>query len=86
MDIRIKEMVKEAQERGWDVSFSTIYRVEERSVSGESWYSLGEFSSLGDATDCRMRHFMKWYSRVFDCVDDVESLRIVMRHTVEVVL
>lgn len=86
MDIQIKEMVKEAQERGWDVSFSTIYRVEERSVSGESWYSLGEFSSLGDATDCRMHHFEKWYSKVFDCVDDVDSLRIVMRHTVEVVL
>lgn len=86
MDIQIKDMVKEAQERGWDVSFSTTYRVEERSVNGDSWYSLGEFSSMGAATDCRMRHFEKWYSRVFDCVDDVESLRIVMRHTVEVVL
>lgn len=86
MDIQIKEMVQEAQDRGWDVSFSTKYRVEERSVNGDSWYSLGEFSSLGDATDCRMRHFVKWYSRVFDCVDDVDSLRIVMRHVVEVVL
>ena len=86
MDIQIKEMVKEAQDRGWDVTFSTTYRVEERSVNGEYWYSLGTFSSLGDATACRMRHFVKWYSRVFDCVDDVGSLRIVMRHEVEVVL
>lgn len=85
MDIQIKEMVKEAQYRGWDVTFSTTYEVQERSVNGEYWYSLGTFSSIG-ATACRMRHFVKWYSKVFDCVDDVESLRIVMHHEVEVVL
>lgn len=86
MDIQIKEMVQAAQDRGWDASFSTSYEVQERSVNGDSWYSLGRFASLGDATDCRMRHFEKWYSKVFESVDDVDSLRIVMRHTVEVVL
>lgn len=86
MDIQIKEMVQAAQDRGWDASFSTCYEVQERSVNGETWYSLGCFTSLGDATACRMKHFDKWYSRVFDSVDDVDSLRIVMRHIVEVVL
>ena len=33
-----------------------------------------------------MDHFQKWYSRIFDSPDEVESLRIVMRHVVEVVL
>ena len=82
MDIQIKE----ANARGWNAVFSTTYEVQERSVNGDYWYSLGVFSSLGAATDCRFRHFEKWYSRVFESVDDVDSLRIVMRHMVEVVL
>ena len=82
----IEKQVAELKEKHWDVSCDTSYEVQERSVNGERWYSLGTFHTLDKAMECEMDHFQKWYSRVFDSPDDVESLRIVMRHTVEVVL
>lgn len=84
MDMEKGKMLTEALDRC--VGSSTIYEVQERSVNGEFWYSMGCYNTLDDAAACRQRHFEKWYSRAFDSVDDVVSLRIVMRHTVEVVL
>ena len=82
----IEKHVAELKAKRWDVSCDTSYEVQERSVNGESWYSLGTFHTLDKAMECEMDHFQKWYSRVFDSPDQVESLRIVMRHVVEVVL
>jgi len=64
----------------------TVYVVQERSVNGDSWYSLGTFHTLDKAIECEKEHFKKWYSRAFDSPEQVDSLQIVMRHTVEVVL
>ena len=82
----IEKQVAELKAKHWDISCDTVYIVQERSVDGESWYSLGTFHTLDKAMECEMRHFEKWYGRVFDSSDQVESLRIVMRHIVEVVL
>ena len=82
----IEKQVAELKAKHWDVSCDTSYEVQERSVGGESWYSLGTFHTLDKAMECEMDHFQKWYSRVFDSPDQVDSLRIVMRHVVEVVL
>lgn len=85
MDV-IEKDVAMLHDKGFDIKCDTSYEVQERSVSGESWYSLGTFHTLDKAVECEMDHFQKWYSRLFDSPDEVESLRIVMRHVVEVVL
>lgn len=82
----IEKQVAELKAKHWGVTCDISYEVQERSVSGESWYSLGTFHTLDKAMECEMDHFQKWYSRLFDSPDEVESLRIVMRHVVEVVL
>lgn len=82
----IEKQVAELKKKHWDISCDTSYVVQERSVDGESWYILGTFYTLDKAMECEINHFQKWYSRVFDSPDQVESLRIVMRHMVEVVL
>lgn len=82
----IEKQVAELKAKHWDVSCDTSYEVQERSVSGESWYSLGIFHTLDKALECEMKHFQKWYSRCFSSPEDVDSLRIVMRQVVEVVL
>lgn len=82
----IEKQVAELKVKHWDISCDTIYSVEERSVDGESWYRLGTFHTLDKAMECEMEHFQKWYSKIFEEPDQVESLRIVMRHVVEVVL
>lgn len=82
----IEKQVAELKAKHWDISYDTVYAVEERSVDGEGWYRVGTFDTLDMAMECEMDHFQKWYSRVFVSPDQVESLRIVMRHVVEVVL
>lgn len=82
----IEKQVAELKAKHWDVSCDTSYEVQERSVNGDCWYRLGIFHTLDQAMECEMDHFQKWYSRVFDSPEQVESLRIIMRHTVEVVL
>lgn len=82
----IEKQVADLKAKHWDISCDTVYVVQEKSVDGESWYSLGTFGTLDMAMECEMDHFQKWYSKVFDSQEQVESLRIVMRHTVEVVL
>lgn len=81
----IEKQVAELKAKHWVASCDTSYEVQERSVNGESWYSIGTFHALDKAMKCEMDHFQKWYSRDFDSPDQVESLRIVMRHVVEVV-
>lgn len=82
----IEKQVAELRAKHWDISCVTVYMVQERSVDGESWYDVGTFDTLDRAMECEMDHFQKWYSKLFDSPDQVEYLRIVMRHTVEVVL
>lgn len=82
----IEKQVAELKAKHWDISCDTVYTVEERSVDGESWYGIGTFHTLDEAMKCEMDHFQEWYSRVFDSPEEVESLRIVMRNVVEVVL
>lgn len=82
----IEKQVAELKAKHWDVSCDTSYDVQVRSVNGEKWWSLGSFSSLDKAMECEMSYFEKWFSTCFESPEQVESLRIVMRHTVEVVL
>ena len=82
----IEKQVEELKAKSWNVECKTTYLVQESSVDGSNWFTLVECGSLEAAMECEMRHFEKWYGRVFDSIDQVESLRIVMRHTVEVVL
>lgn len=84
--MNIGKQMEKMKAKGWNVEFKTTYLFQERSVQGDYWYTLAERGSLDDAVECEMRHFEKWYGRVFDSIDQVEVLRIVMRHTVEVVL
>ena len=55
-------------------------------MNGDSWYSLGSFHTLDKSMECEMEHFKMWFSQCFESPEQVESLRIIMRHMVEVVL
>lgn len=82
----IEKQVAELKAKHWDVSCVTSYVVQQRSVNGDHWYLLGTFDSLDKAIECEMEHFNKWFSKCFESPEQVESLRIIMRHVVEVVL
>lgn len=80
----IEKQVAELKAKHWDVSCDTSYEVQERSVNGDCWFRLGIFHTLDQAMECEMEHINKWYGDV--SVDQEFPVRIVMRHTVEVVL
>lgn len=82
----IEKQVAERKAKGWNVECKTTYLFQERSADGRKWYTLTEFDKLEDARDCMQRYFEIWYSRAFDSIDQIDFLRIVMRHTAEVVL
>lgn len=82
----IEKQVEDLKGKGWNMECKTTYLFQQRSVDGCSWYTLAERSSLEAAMECEMKYFEKWYGRAFDRIDQVTTLRIVMRHVVEVVL
>lgn len=84
--------VGKLQEKGWEVKDRTTYLVQEEGSSG--WvYTIGEFNDLDSAVAARYSHLQKWYDMAecdLEMLDymscDDHPVRIVMRHTVEVVL
>lgn len=77
MDV-IEKDVAMLQEKGWDISCDTAYWVQEKAQSG-NWYTVKGCFSLDEAVAARMKHIDKW--RI-----ELEHVRIIMRHVVEVVL
>ena len=83
----IEALVKEDRKRGWDVTYKTQYEVQEKAVDGMSWWTLGTYDTLEDAVDRKMEYIRKWWPTNWEIIcDELAGVRIVMRHTVEVVL
>lgn len=80
----IGKQVAELQEKGWDITCDTQYWVQEKAHSG-NWYIVKVCFSLDDAVEAKMQHVDKWYNE-WDPELEPYPVRIVMRHTVEVVL
>lgn len=74
----IEKDVAMLQDKGWNISCDTQYWVQEKAQSG-NWYIVEVCFSLDEAVAARKEHIDKW--RI-----ELEHVRIVMRHVVEVVL
>lgn len=67
------------------ISKEIIYEAQEKSPNGDYWFVLGSFKSVGAARSCLKKHYARWYEG-FNSIDEVDSLRIVGRSVIEVVL
>lgn len=83
MDV-IEKDVAMLQEKGFDISCDTVYLVEEKGQSG-CWYIIKGCFSLEKAIEAEGQHIENHYKE-WDPELEPYPVRIVMRHTVEVVL
>lgn len=67
------------------ISKKLTFEAQEKSPNGDYWFVLGSFESVEEARKCLNEHLSRWYN-AFDTLDDVDSLRIVARSVIEVVL
>lgn len=83
----IQKVVSEDQERGWDFMSSMEYEVQEKSVDGMQWWSLGKYETLDQATDRKMEYLRRWFpDREREISDSEAGVRIIARSIVEVIL
>ncbi len=68
------------------ISKKLTFEAQEKSLNGDYWFVLGSFEDEGEARKCLNEHFSRWYGKVFKSIDEVDSLRIVARSVIEVVL
>lgn len=68
------------------ISKTLTFEAQEKSPNGDYWFVLGSFKTAGEARRCLRKHFARWYGKAFDSIDDVDSLRIVARSEIEVVV
>lgn len=68
------------------ISKKLTFEAQEKSPNGDYWFVLGTFESAEEARNCLNEHFARWYGKVFDSIDDVDSLRIIGRSVIEVVV
>lgn len=83
MDV-IEKDVSRLQEKGFDITCDTQYLVQEKAQSG-NWYIVKVCFAFDDAIDAEGQHIEKYYKE-WDPELAPDPVRIVMRHTVEVVL
>ena len=68
------------------ISKKLTFEAQEKSPNGDYWFTLGSFEDVEEARKCLNEHFARWYGKAFDSIDDVDSLRIVARSVIEVVI